>query len=174
MHFVLAVLMFVVLIPCAVRAEDTAQAPLIEVPLIEVTGAYAYATVPVQKNGAVFGTFENPGSTDIGIVKAESDVAERIELHTHLQEDGVMMMRQVESFNVPAGGTLNLEPMGDHIMLFGLKAPLVEGETFSVQLFDTNGVSVQVPVSILKPGTKPGDAMEAEKVSEEAAGETTE
>lgn len=43
-------------------------------------------------------------------------------------------MQQVSKLDIPAGGTLTLEPGGNHIMLIGLVKPLVAGDTYTATL----------------------------------------
>ena len=51
---------------------------------------------------------------------------------------GAMAMQEVEAIDLQAGGTVNLEPGGYHIMLLDLVAPLEVGDTFDVTLdFET-------------------------------------
>jgi periplasmic copper chaperone A len=74
------------------------------------------------------------------LVGASSPVAGRIEIHTHLMEDGVMKMRKVDSIAIPSGEARKLSPGGDHLMMFDLKAPLKQGEVFPLTLkFDASG-----------------------------------
>lgn len=123
---------------------------------ITVEKAYAYATSSVQKNGAAFVVLKNHSDEAVKVIAAETDVAKRIELHTHTHDhdSDMMQMRQVESFEIPAQGTITLEPMGDHIMLFGLKDKLVQGESFEMTVsFDTQD-PVIADVQIIKPGMK--------------------
>jgi copper(I)-binding protein len=106
---------------------------------IVAKGMIAYQTSALQKNGAVFG-----------------DVADRVELHTHaMDENGVMSMYEVEYYAVPAKDMLTLSPAGHHIMLMGLKAPLAEGESFTVDLTLGDESVITVPVTIVKAGTQP-------------------
>lgn len=130
-------------------AEQETQASL------SITGAYAFATSETQANGAAFLTLGNEGAESLSIVRAESDIAETIELHTHIMEDGIMKMREVEAFEIEAGGEHVLEPMGDHIMLIGLKQPLKEGESFDITLETEDGKRMNVDVSIVAPGMPP-------------------
>ncbi|MGF1592619.1 MAG: copper chaperone PCu(A)C [Kiloniellaceae bacterium] len=95
---------------------------------------WARASAGLARNGAAYLTLHNAGATGDRLVAASSDVAEHIELHTHLMEGDVMKMRRVEAIEVPAGGDVALQPSGLHIMLIGLKAPLVEGERFALTL----------------------------------------
>lgn len=119
---------------------------------LQVDGAYAFATTSVQKNGAVFFSVTNAGSDNRSIIAASSPVADIVELHTHSMDDGVMMMREVESYDVEAGGSVTLEPMGHHIMLMGLKEPLQAGTVFPLTLTTDNTVEIQVEVTVKNPG----------------------
>lgn len=122
---------------------------------IQGDGLYSFATSASQKNGVVGGEIENITRQNISIVRAESSVAEKVELHTHIMDGDVMMMREVESYDVPADGEFELGPKGEHIMLMGLKTRLEQGDVFSVRLFDTNGSSIEVPVLVRAPGDIP-------------------
>lgn len=134
-------------------------------PTLHITKAYAYATAPAQKNGAVFMMLENPGiehlsGRNLAVTGVQTDIADRAELHTMSMDNGVMMMRKVGQYDIPAGETLALEPMGRHIMLFGLKEPLKAGESFPLTLLIGDGFhhaygGVPVDVQIVPPGGEP-------------------
>jgi periplasmic copper chaperone A len=111
----------------ASTASFAAEAPVIE-------NGWARATAAGQSVGGGFLTVRNPGDTPDRLVGASSDVAEKVELHTHMNENGVMKMRPVPAIEVPAKGTVTLAPGGLHLMLFGLKAPLKEGQHVPVTL----------------------------------------
>jgi periplasmic copper chaperone A len=57
-------------------------------------------------------------------------------------------MRQVSAVSCPAGATVKVEPGGLHVMLLGLKHPLIEGTRFELTLRfrDAGAVVLQVPV----------------------------
>ncbi len=124
--------------------------------------AYAFATAQKQNNGATFLKLRNNTDQDRKILSASSDVADRVELHTHSMDEGVMMMREVEHYDLPANGSLVLEPMGHHIMLMGLKNPLTEGEDFMLDLTMDDETVAKIRVTIVKPGTAP-DMMEEQE-----------
>lgn len=124
-------------------------------PLFEIETPYAFATSEVQKNGAVFFTLHNHTPEPITITAAQSDVAEKLELHTHSMDRDSMMMREVEAFVAPANESHALEPMGDHIMLMGLKRQLHVGDRFEVILKTAAHDDVRVSVDVIAPGTKP-------------------
>jgi periplasmic copper chaperone A len=97
----------------------------------------------------------NEGDQDLTVVGGESPVAGTVELHEHAQDAvGVMRMRQVPSLSLPAGGTLNLEPGGLHLMLIDLTRPLTEGETVPVTLRMADGQTLEVSAEVrrMTPG----------------------
>lgn len=118
---------------------------------------YAYASIGSAPNGAAFLTITNDGEAD-ALIGVESGLAERNELHTHLHEEGRMMMRPVERIVIPAHGEARLQPGGDHIMLIGLKTPLAAGSQVPVTLvFEKAGrVDIEVAVEARRPGGHDG------------------
>ena len=87
----------------------------------------------------VFGTLTNPGDTDLVITGAESPAAGMVELHV-VTADGVMQKIQGDVV-IPAGGTLELMPGGNHIMLMQMSEPLLAGEDVEVTLTFNDGSS---------------------------------
>ena len=116
---------------------------------LAVEDARARILLP-SRPGAAWLTIRNSGGAD-QLLGADSPAAERIEIHTHIHEGGVMMMRRVEAIDIPAGGEAALEPGGGHLMLFGLKAGLAPGDSFPLTLlFEEAGqVTVEMRVAPL-------------------------
>lgn len=71
-----------------------------------------------DRPSAGFMTIVNAGQTPDRLIAAASPAFGRIELHTHIVEDGVARMREIEGIDVPAGGVALLEPGGLHLMFF--------------------------------------------------------
>jgi len=89
------------------------------------------------------------------LIAAETPAAARTELHTHINEGGVMKMRPVEGgIAVQPGEPTMLAPGGLHVMLMGITAPMREGDTIALTLtFEKAGsVTVQVPVRAVAAG----------------------
>ncbi len=151
---------------CAAAAAITLALPAslpawAETATIMVHDAYARSSTRMSKTGAAFMVIMNKGSEDDRLIDARSDIAERVELHTHVTTgDGVMQMqRDEDGFPIPAGGEHALARGGDHVMFLGLKRPLEQGETIPLTLvFEKAGeVQVEVPVDLTR---KPGMAMQ--------------
>jgi len=88
------------------------------------------------------------GSTDNGTMDEMSSDETSVEDGSEMSGMGGMTMREVAGIDIPAGGSVSLEPGGYHVMLLDLKAPLTEGETVSITLTfeDAGTVVVEAPV----------------------------
>ncbi|MEL6532114.1 MAG: copper chaperone PCu(A)C [Pseudomonadota bacterium] len=117
-----------------------------------VEDAFARASGPDAPTGAAFFMLHNMGDSDDRLVSASSDIAERVELHTHEEnEDGLMQMIHVEEgFELPAGDTLMLERGGNHVMFLGLNQSLMQGDEVEVTLtFEmAEPITVMIPVDL--------------------------
>ena len=138
-------------------AGALAALPSLAAAQMQVTDPYGRAASPMSASGAAFMAVTNPTDTDDRILAATSDIAERVELHTHIQtSDGVMQMVHLEDgIPLPAGETGLLERGGLHVMLRGIRQPLKQGDTFTLTLeFETaEPVTVTVPIDLQRmPG----------------------
>lgn len=128
-------------------------------PAVVMTDVWARATPGLpDENSAVYAVLQNKLAKADRVVSAAvpDSVAKRVELHTTVQEAGVMKMVQVEGFDLPASGTFKLEPGGNHIMLLGIAKQFKPGDTFTVSLKLQSGASVESRVEVK---AMPGAAM---------------
>ena len=118
---------------------------------VEIDGAYARASIPNVPNSAAFFVIKNNSDKDIAITSANSDIAEKNELHTHIKENKMMKMMKIEKLVVPAKSSLELKSGGDHVMLMGLKKELKAGDEINLELSFSDGdkKSIKVPVKDL-------------------------
>ena len=118
---------------------------------IEIERAYARASIPNVPNSAAFFVIKNNSDKDIAITSANSDIAKKNELHTHIKENKMMKMMKIEKLVVPAKSSLELKSGGDHVMLMGLKKELKVGDEISLELSFSDGdkKSIKVPVKDL-------------------------
>ncbi|MBT3314244.1 MAG: copper chaperone PCu(A)C [Anaerolineae bacterium] len=103
-------------------------------PQIEVSGVWGRPSPMTAGNGAAYMLIENTGSEDDKVIGAWSDVAENTEIHDMTMDDGVMKMFHVDSYDVPAGGSVELKPGGKHVMFIGLYDQLEVGQVVTVEL----------------------------------------
>lgn len=96
----------------------------------------------------------NKGPDDDRLVAASSPLAERIELHGIKVVGSDIDMRPMANGVVIQGGghTTILKPRGYHLLLLGVKAPLVKGSTLPVTLTFEKAGAVAVEFAVEEPG----------------------
>ena len=112
---------------------------------LEITGAWARATLPGQ---TVAGVYMRIRSNVRGkVVSVKSVAAKAAELHQMTQEGGVMKMRRLESLDLPAGKPVALEPGGVHVMLLDIRKRLKPGDRVHLVLtVEQQGKRQELPV----------------------------
>jgi len=101
---------------------------------VSIDQPWMRATAPGAKVAGGFMTVSNKGAAPDRLLGAASPVAERVELHVHVHEGGVMKMQQVPAFDIPANGKFVLKPGGAHLMFVDIKRQIKKGETIPVTL----------------------------------------
>ena len=116
---------------------------------IQVEEPWARASVEGMKMSGAFMKINNDTNAKDFLVGGNSPVAERVEVHTHVNDNGVMRMREVKGgIPLPKKAVTELKPGSYHVMFMGLKQPLKEGETVPVTLKfkKAKPITVDVPV----------------------------
>lgn len=114
-----------------------------------VAEPWGRATPPGAKVGAAYMTIRNAGAHAIRLQGGATPLAQSVEIHTMSVDKGVMRMRPAPAgVEVPAHGSISLTPGGIHLMLVGLKRPLVEGETAPLTLVFDGDVKVRLELKI--------------------------
>ena len=116
---------------------------------IQVEEPWARASVEGMKMSGAFMKINNDTNAQDFLVGGNSPVAERVEVHTHVNDNGVMRMREVKGgIPLPKKAVTELKPGSYHVMFMGLKQPLKEGETVPVTLKfkKAKPITIDVPV----------------------------
>jgi copper(I)-binding protein len=108
---------------------------------IRVDDVWARTTPAGVTIGAVYLRATSDVDDELTGASVDPAIAGSVELHTtETSDDGTSSMTQQASLALPAGDELVLEPIGNHLMLVDLAAPLATGETFEMTLhFATAG-----------------------------------
>lgn len=118
---------------------------------VTVQDPYVRLAPPNAPATGAFMVIRNGGDKDVKVVKASNPASKVTELHTHLNEGGVMKMRPVPAIDVKAKGEAVLKPGGLHVMLIDLKAPMKEGDIVPITLSFDDGSSKQVDAKVVRP-----------------------
>jgi copper(I)-binding protein len=123
-------------------------------PGIVVHDAWTRESPMLDLAAAAYMVIENTTTEDDALVGASSPAAKVVELHrTAEADDGTMAMMPVEEVPILAGDRAVLEPGSYHIMLIGLVAPLVEGESIEISLEFAQAAprTISLPVEAVGP-----------------------
>ena len=129
----------------ALAASDDANTVSVE---------HAWARTSVATTGAAYLTLKGGAAPD-ALVSVTTPAAASAELHQSFTDNGVVKMRAVPSLPIPAGNAVTLAPGGYHVMLVGLKQPLVAGQSFPLTLTFSHAAPVTVDVQIQAAGHAP-------------------
>jgi len=116
---------------------------------ITVEGAWSRATPGGAEVAAGYLTIVNHSDVADRLVSASTAIAGKTEIHQMKMSDGKMEMRPLpDGIEIPAKGTVALEPMGYHLMLMQLKHPLEKGETFAGSLTFEHAGTIDVTFNV--------------------------
>lgn len=144
--FVAFVFALAMLAPSLGAARDYALGGL------AVTQPWARFTAPGAANGAAYLVIRNNGAEPDRLIGAATPRAAKVELHESAMEGEVMTMRPREAIEIKPSETVRFEPGGLHIMLFGLSAPLKEGEAFPLTLRFEKAGALTIEVEVRRGG----------------------
>jgi copper(I)-binding protein len=117
------------------------------------------AVPPVAEATAAYMRITNLGQTSLQLIGASSSIATKIKpmITTRSNRNGqeIMGMEGVEHLEIPVGGTLELKPGGNHLMVMGLLSHPKEGDhvRLSVQ-FAPGAQQIDVDVPVLQQEPK--------------------
>lgn len=104
---------------------------------IELTASFIRQVPKSAKMSSAYLKISNSGDKEITLVDVKSSITEKIEIHNHIMQDGMMKMVKLDGLKILPGQSVELKPHSYHLMLFGLQKPLEENtkETFTL-IFD--------------------------------------
>ena len=120
---------------------------------LDVQG-WARATATKARNGAAYITIKNSSGSRDRLFSGNSLVAKSSALHNHVMDSGVMKMRPGGSLDIPAYCTVIMKPCGLHVMLMGLKLPLVKGRSLPLTLTFEKAGAMTIQIKIMGMGAK--------------------
>jgi copper(I)-binding protein len=121
---------------------------------------WARATPLGSDMGAGYVAIHNSGATPDRLVSAFAPFARRVELQEMTMKDGLMRMMPIKGgLEIPAGGTLVLEPSSHHLVFVDLKEQLKEGEMMDATLTFEKAGKVKIQYKIEAIGATAIDKM---------------
>lgn len=100
---------------------------------------------------AAFLSLENKTDKEIVLEKVTGEFAETFELHDMVMKAGRMQMRPLTQITIQPKSKLELKHGGKHIMIFNVKKPLSEKESYTLNLHFKNLSAIKVKAKAVKP-----------------------
>lgn len=123
--------------------------------VITATAAWCRPSPNGAQTGACYLTLKS--STGDRLTGVATPVSTATQIHTMTMEDGVMRMGEMTGgLPLPADQAVTLAPGGEHLMLVGLTAPLVAGQTVPLTLGFEKSPAMTVQAEVRQP--EPGPA----------------
>lgn len=122
---------------------------------IAVQDPYIRLVPPGAPTTGAFMVISNNSAADRKLIRAASPVAKTVELHTHLNENGVMKMRPVPDIEIKAGGRTELKPGSYHVMLIDMTKPLQEGDEVPIDLTFDDGSTQHIAAPVRRIQSAP-------------------
>ncbi len=116
-----------------------------------VEASSGWVKTPAAGETAVtaFVAVDNPTQYDVYLVSAATDVAGKVEFRD--KSEGTDPQGQAKkTINVPAFGSLAMDPKGVYLLLTDLKRPLKDGDMVSLTLTTDGGATLKVSAAVRK------------------------
>lgn len=135
------------------KSMPSAPPPKVDAsPAIVATDAWA-RWLPENLPCAGYLTLRNTGKVDALLSGADSPDFARVMIHeSYATSQGAEKMRRVASLALPAGGAVQFQPGGYHLMLMEPRRALTPGETVTVVLHFTGQPDLAVTLPLKPPG----------------------
>lgn len=127
-----------------------------EAATVQVSGAICRPTPVGRQMTGCYLTLT--AAADDRLASAASPAANLVQIHESRVESNMMMMRELrEGLPLPAGQAVALAPGGAHLMLLGVKQPLVAGDTVALTLTFATSAPLEVIASVGRPAASDDD-----------------
>jgi copper(I)-binding protein len=138
----------------ACNPSEPAKAPAAETPTataaVSVTDAWCRPSPNGAKAGGCYVTLI--AATDDRLTGGSTPRAASLQVHEMKTENGMMKMAELTAgLPLPAGQAVALAPGGNHLMLIGLTAPLIAGETVPLTFQFASAPAITVQAQVRQP-----------------------
>lgn len=119
-----------------------------------VEDAWIRPAPPNASSMAGYLTITNNGHQDVKIVDSESPLFDMLMIHETVINDGVASMQHMDGLTIKAGETVQLAPMGAHIMLMRPENAVPKGTKVPVRLTLDTGEIIDLSIEVRDQPTR--------------------
>lgn len=115
---------------------------------IAVESPWVREAPPGARVVGAYMTLVNDSDRADRLLSVKSPLAGEIEIHRMTIKNGMMDMEAIPFLTIPAHGEVKLQPGGAHLMIYGMKRELKEGDRLPLELkFEHSGAKlIEAPV----------------------------
>jgi len=146
----------IILSACCLLQLPALAADLPPVAAIVIEHPWSRPTDAMAQTAAAYFVVKNNSDVVDTLISVSTDAAGIAELHTNLNDGGMMRMKHVAGIDIPAHGSATLKPGGFHVMLMDLKGQLKEGSAYALKLKFEKAGEVTVTVKVERPASGMG------------------
>ncbi|GAA0866541.1 hypothetical protein GCM10009115_29830 [Sphingopyxis soli] len=106
-------------------------------PQLNVVGGYIQMGATPDRPAVGYFTVTG-GPRDVQLMAVTADLAQRVEMHESVKENGVVTMKPLMSADVPAEGKLEFKPGGKHLMIWNINPAAVRAGKLPMAFVFTN------------------------------------
>jgi periplasmic copper chaperone A len=114
--------------------------------------ASGHIVMPVSPDRPAAGYFTvEGGSAPVDLVAVTADLAQRVEMHQTVKEDGLTTMKELIRAPVPVQGKLEFKPGGNHLMIWNINGAAVRAGRLPMVFIFSNNDRIIFDLTIRKP-----------------------
>jgi copper(I)-binding protein len=117
---------------------------------LDITHPWVREAPPSSRVLAAYMSITNTGDSTATIVGISSTEFESAELHRTIIHEGVASMQHIKQLEIPANGSIKLEPGGLHLMLMNPHHALSAGDSVSLTIHLGSGICMTVTAPVVR------------------------
>lgn len=127
-------------------------------PQLNVVGGYIQLGATPDRPAVGYFTVTG-GPRDVKLMAVTADLAQRVEMHESVRENGVVTMKPLARAAVPAKGKLEFKPGGKHLMIWHINGAAVRAGKLPMAFVFTNNNNDRILFDMpIKPAPDAGAA----------------
>lgn len=116
-----------------------------------VSNATVRLLPPGVPNTAAYFSIQNDSDKKQILIGASAEFVTKAEIHNHIMVNDMMSMEKQSEVVIRPGEKVQFSPGGLHVMLFGLKQTLHEGQSVTLTLLTKEGESINITAIVTQP-----------------------
>lgn len=126
--------------------------------VLRVASGHIMAPATPDRPAAAYFTIEG-GDAPVDLVAVTADLAQRVEMHESVRENGMTSMRELRRVPVPVQGKVEFKPGANHLMIWAINGAAIRAKYLPMVFIFSNNDRIVFEMTIKTPNAaaKAGD-----------------